>query len=416
MKVILCPVGSAGDVHPFVGLALAMKQRGHEVALVTCDYFQDLVEHAGLGFVPLGTKEEYLQLTEHPDLWNPLRAFSCLCRNAIAPMMRDQYRIIQERYTPGDTLVISSALGFGARMAQEKLGVSLATVHLQPAALWSDYASPRLPWMLTGPKVPTWLKRAQFRLGIRCLVDPSVRRITDEFRRELKLPPIHRTTDWWISPQLVLGLFPDWFAPLQPDWPKQVRLADFPLWDESPASPVEESVEAFLTAGPAPVVFTPGSAMRRGRSFFQAATAACERLQMRGILLTRFPENLPDRLPSTVRHFPYVPLGRLLSRCAAIAHHGGIGTTSQGLAAGVPQLVMPMAYDQLDNAERLKRLGVGDWLSPARFRGQRVAERLKRLLASSQTARRCTEVAAEMSSGAGIPAACDLLEQMCREG
>jgi len=51
-----------------------------------------------------------------------------------------------------------------------------------------------------------------------------------------------------------------------------------------------------------------------------------------------------------------------LPHCAAIVHHGGIGTTSQALAAGIPQLIRPMAFDQFDNANRIEKLGCGRWL------------------------------------------------------
>ena len=45
----------------------------------------------------------------------------------------------------------------------------------------------------------------------------------------------------------------------------------------------------------------------------------------------------------------------------------------EAMAAGIPQLIMPLAYDQPDNARRLKDLGVGDSLKPARFRGAQLS-------------------------------------------
>ena len=37
---------------------------------------------------------------------------------------------------------------------------------------------------------------------------------------EHSLPPVKGILDeWWLSPQLVLGLFPEWFAKPPPDWP-----------------------------------------------------------------------------------------------------------------------------------------------------------------------------------------------------
>src|SRR5262249_29005603 len=159
---------------------------------------------------------------------------------------------------------------------------------------------------------------------------------------ELGLAPVRDVFRGWLhSPQLVLGLFPKWFGSIQPDWPRHTELVGFPLYDERDATPLPAELDAFLAAGPPPVAFTPGSANLHGRPFFEAASAACTRLGRRGLLLTRHPEQLPERLPEGVRHVAYAPFGLLLPKVGALVHHGGIGTSAQGMAAGVPQLVMP---------------------------------------------------------------------------
>ena len=78
--------------------------------------------------------------------------------------------------------------------------------------------------------------------------------------------------------------------------------------------------------------------------------------------MTRYPEQLPNDLGDSARHEVYVPSHRSFPNCAAVVHHGGIGTCAQALAAGVPQLTMPLAFDQPDNATRLRRLGVARWV------------------------------------------------------
>ncbi|HLL88375.1 MAG TPA: nucleotide disphospho-sugar-binding domain-containing protein, partial [Tepidisphaeraceae bacterium] len=138
----------------------------------------------------------------------------------------------------------------------------------------------------------------------------------------------------------------------------------------------------------------------------------CRRLGRRGLLLTRFAEQVPTDLPPGVIHVPFAPFSQLLPRCAALVHHGGIGTTSQGLAAGVPQLVMPMSHDQPDNALRVMRLGVGDALAPRWFTGRRVAARLGALLGSADVRRRCADVVQKFGADDGIARACDLIESL----
>jgi rhamnosyltransferase subunit B len=83
-------------------------------------------------------------------------------------------------------------------------------------------------------------------------------------------------------------------------------------------------------------------------------------------------------------------------------HHGGIGTASQAMAAGVPQLIMALAHDQYDNAARIEKLGIGDWLTPTWFRGPRVAHRLERLLASAAVHSACRNVAERLARRDGL--------------
>jgi UDP:flavonoid glycosyltransferase YjiC (YdhE family) len=137
----------------------------------------------------------------------------------------------------------------------------------------------------------------------------------------------------------------------------------------------------------------------------------CQLLQRRGILLTRYREQLPASLPETVRCFGFVPMGQLLPHCAAMVHHGGIGTTAQGLAAGTPQLIMPMAFDQPDNAARAVRLGVARAIAPRAFRPRTAARRLAELLESPDSIRNCQLLAQRTTDPHRLDAAC---EAICR--
>src|SRR5262249_35856367 len=123
-----------------------------------------------------------------------------------------------------------------------------------------------------------------------------------------------------------------------------------------------------------------------------------------------FHEHLPRDLPLTVRHFDYVPFSQVLPRAAALVHHGGIGTTAQGLAAGIPQLIMPLAFDQPDNAARLGRRGGGRTLPPRSFRGPAVARLLEALLASPEVASRCKELARRVQESRPLEEVCRVVE------
>ncbi len=412
-RMILISIGSSGDVHPLLGIAGQLQQLGHEVIFITNPFFEPLVRQLGFAFRPLGTSEEFKTVTANPKVWHPVHGVKLLTRWAMLHTLEPIYQHLQQLYLPGETVVAAPVTALGARIAQEKLGLPLATIHLQPAVLRSVYESPSLPPMLLGRGIPKWFKRLQFLLADRLFADLLVAGETNHFRKGLELPPIHRLFHVWChSPQRVIGLFPSWYAPPQPDWPAETRLTGFPLWDEREGRQANPEIEAFLQGGSPPLIFTPGSAMQHGRDFFRVAVEASRQLKRRAILLTRYPEQIPEQLPEGVVYFDYIPFSQILPRAAALIHHGGIGSTAQALSAGIPQLIMAMAFDQPDNAARVERLNAGAGLRRHQFRTPRVAGLLEKLLASEPIAAACREIRGRFPTESALADTATLIEQL----
>ncbi|WP_175517526.1 glycosyltransferase [Planctomicrobium piriforme] len=405
MHFILSTFGSAGDVFPNVALALELRRRGHQLTLATNPYFAELIESYGLAFEPLGTVKNYHACISDPNLWNPGKSFAHMF-GFLKPVLKRQFDIHAER--SGENVVgISSCMGFGALMAQDAHQIPVITMHLQPAVIWSDIQPPGLPGMF-GPK---WLQRIQFRIGERFVIDPVVCPFLNAWRVELGLPPVKNIVRWWNSKYGILCLFPDWYCTPQTDWPQPVLQADFPLWNHQSDAALADELQTFLDAGDPPIVFTPGTANAHGREFFAAAVQTCQTLKRRGILLTKYVDQIPPSLPSSIAHFNYVPLDRLLPRSAAFVHHGGVGSTSQGLLAGIPQVLMPLAHDQFDNAQRIEKLNAGASLPATRFNARRLTDLLKPLLSSDEVATVCQGYASRLAARDGIALAADAIER-----
>lgn len=193
MHAILIPVGSCGDVHPFVGLGLALKKRGHRVTVATNSYFRELIERTGLAFVEISRAEDYLRLSDNPDIWHPRKAMPLLMKEGILPIERPVFDIIKRLHEPGQTVVAAGSLGFGARIAQEKLNVPTAMVHLQPIILWSVEEPPVFPGAAFVQRLPKPLVRGLYWFMNR-VCDGLIAPETNKFRAELALPP--RGTSW----------------------------------------------------------------------------------------------------------------------------------------------------------------------------------------------------------------------------
>lgn len=414
MRVLLVPVGSAGDVHPHVGLGVALRERGHDVSVVTNPYFASTVTAAGLRFVPCGTVDQYDWITRHRHLWHPVKGIKVIGR-MLRVGMPALYEILVEESRRGEVLLVGHGLAFAARLAHEELKLPLVTVHLQPASFHSIYDSPVMaPWLGSINELPLEVKRLLFR-AIDRVADRAFAPAVNDLRRAHGLEPIgHIMSRWCHSPQGAIGLFPRWLAPPQPDWPEKTEVTGFPLFDADSGAALAPELEQFLDAGSPPIVFVPGSANRQARRFFQAAAEACQKLGRRGLFLTRYAEHMPAPLPDGIGRFDYVPLGRILPRASALVHHGGIGTAAQGLANALPQLIMPMTFDQPDNAHRLERLGVAQTVWPRRFRGPEVADALDGLLSSGEVRSACVALAQRIASDQPLDRTCELIERHAR--
>ena len=95
-----------------------------------------------------------------------------------------------------------------------------------------------------------------------------------------------------------------------------------------------------------------------------------------------------------------------------MVHHGGIGTCAAGLAAGIPQVVVPRAFDQPDNAARLVRLGVGTTLSPKHYTPHALSHALGRLLGSADTRAACARCAGRKDWTANVQRVVSEIEQL----
>jgi rhamnosyltransferase subunit B len=340
---LLLPLGTAGDVLPFCALGRALAARGHDVRVAANPCFTQLIAEAGLAFEPLGDAEEYRRLVDSSLFMSGTFGFGHLMRWASAQLDRT-YQIAAAHRA---STVLAHPLALGARLAEQRHGVRTATVLLSPALLESAPFS--------------WL----------------MRRLGDSHR--------------W------LALFPEWFAPRTPRWPKNLIYSGFPLYDGDGPS---------LSAH-GEIVFTAGTGNLRARRFFRAAVEAAGILGRKALLLTRHREQLPP-LGHMARHLDYAPLGRLLPGAAALVHHGGIGTAAAGLAAGVPQLVTPFAHDQPDNAARLEALEVARRLG--RLRGRQMATALAELLDSQSVSEACRRNADRIATAQPFAAAVLSLE------
>ncbi|MGW8256975.1 MAG: glycosyltransferase [Thermoguttaceae bacterium] len=117
-------------------------------------------------------------------------------------------------------------------------------------------------------------------------------------------------------------------------------------------------------------------------------------------------------LPDGVRWYEFVPFNSLLPRVAAMVSHGGIGTIALGLASGIPQVLLPMSFNQPDDAARVARLDAGIVLKRGKYNARTMAQAIDRLLSSPKVTQCCRELATRVAAERSIERAADLLEDL----
>jgi UDP:flavonoid glycosyltransferase YjiC (YdhE family) len=236
-------------------------------------------------------------------------------------------------------------------------------------------------------------------------------------RAELGLPATNQllTLEGQYSPHGTLALFDPVLARPQPDWPAHTTLCGAALHEGVAADAVTTGeLQRFLDSGAPPIVFTLGSAaVHVARDYWGEVIAATQRLGRRALLLTGKP--IANALPPTIRAFDYLPYSLVFPHAAAVVHQAGIGTLSQALRAGRPQLLVPVGFDQPDNARRATGLGVGRSVPFERITTDRLARELGALLDDPAAAAAARAVAMPLRSLDGASVAAERIVALLQE-
>ncbi|HEX3703463.1 MAG TPA: glycosyltransferase [Vicinamibacterales bacterium] len=413
-RVVITCWGSYGDVYPYVGFAKVLNARGHHSVIAAPVFYRQAVEQEQIEFAAAGPEVDPTDRGVLARAMHPVKGPEAVVRDLVVPAMSQTYSDLQ-RASDGADLIVGHPLTFAAPMVAQIRGLRFVSTVLAPLGFFSVTDLPVLP---LAPKLVhlralgSWFGRAMVglsRRATRAWMEP-----VERFRAALGLPAGgHPLFEGQFSPAMTLALFSHVMAEPQPDWPPNVQVTGFVLYNGPGA--LDAALESFLAEGPAPIVFTLGtSAVGAAGRFYHESVETALRLGARAVLLTGgFPENVPPgpRRPE-ILFVDRAPHQWLFPRASVVVHQGGIGTTAQALRSGRPMLVVPHSHDQPDNAFRVTNLGVARTLYPGRYQAARVARELQRLLDGEAYRERAAAVAAAVNRERGADAAADALEQL----
>jgi UDP:flavonoid glycosyltransferase YjiC (YdhE family) len=419
-SIVLATFGSLGDLHPYLAIGIGLKQRGHLVTLAGCESYRNLVEVEGLNFHPL--RPDFGRIAASPQVidraFDPRTGGEFYVRQIVLPHVEQTHQDLLAACQGADLLLIHPTL-FTAPIVAEKLKLKWLSVELTPGTFFSAHDPPLQPalrWLHAlrplGPRPQRWIFQATKVLTKHWMrgVDEIRKREGAQYRSRCAL------FDDMFSPYGTLACFSPLFGVAQPDWPVPSLITGFPFYEPTLAGEsVSAELDAFLTAGEPPAVFTLGSsAVGSPGDFFEVSLAAAKQARCRTVFLMG-PRARGSAPASDDRFFftSYAAYSKLFPSARAVVHQGGIGTLACALRAGVPSLIVPWGLDQPDNAARAQRLGVARVLPRHRYTAARASVELRALLNSTECSENARRIGARVRSEDGVAVACEAIDHIC---
>jgi UDP:flavonoid glycosyltransferase YjiC (YdhE family) len=423
LRIVFSTIGTFGDTNPLIAIALELKRRGHLPVMAVPAVFKPKILPLGLEFHEVRPDIDPNNTILAEMIYDVKKGTERGLRDFLFPVLRQSYDDLLDAATKPERadLLVLGELNYAGPIVAEVTGIPWASFVLAPLSFFSAFDPPVLP------PYPRLARADKAVPGFGRVIRRVARFVTRkwpepiyELRRELGLPkgpnPIF---DAKHSPSLVLALFSRVLGVEQKDWPPNTKITGFCYYDSDGGNAaLPPQLEAFLDAGPAPVVFTLGSAaVLAAGKFYEFSARAAIKLGIRAVLLIgNDPRNrLRQVLPDSICVAEYAPYSGLFPRAAMVVHQGGVGTVAQCLRAGKPMLIMPYSHDQPDNARRMRRLKVARVIQRGNYTPNRVARKLAGMLAEPRFAQRAASVAKRLAAEDGVRAACDELEAFyCR--
>lgn len=357
MNITILTYGSRGDVQPFLPLSLGLMARGHSVTLAAPPRFQDLVEEHGIVFSPLAGDPEDLSRRFNESGFNFIKQVRDMMSHAVE-IGAEMLRKTKEACRDADLIIHTFAHAVGAHtLAREK---NIPDIHVQTFPMFAptgDYPNVTMPNLkvralnrlthVVSKKITWWTSSFGYE-QVRRRAGLLKRRLYFPFDDDPLRPPTPILCAW--SPSLLLP---------SSDWTSNVHVTGYYFFDLNASYQPPEELQNLLEAGEPPVCVSFGSMVNRNaEKIHRIVRESLTRSGQRGVILSGWGRvNQPSS--KNLLYLDAVSHDWLLPRCKMIIHHGGAGTTSAGLRAGIPNIVVPFTADQPFWGRRVHAVGAG---------------------------------------------------------
>jgi rhamnosyltransferase subunit B len=382
---LLVTKGTLGDIVPFLALGQTLRHAGWQVTLCTHAAYGELAAAVDVRFVPCDTSIEFDEFLADGALLESPAGIETFARKHVVGRIRSEVGVLRSLCSARPTVLLHRYMsGFAAPMVAELVGVPLVTVFTAVAQA---------------------LTRRLFQQICRVRLAAEI----NMARADVGLAPVVSWNDWLDGSDLHLACWPSWFGKIEPAL-STVEYLGFMTADAAESGPLPPTVCAALAGEPAPVLITGGTARwKLAQRFYHASAHGCALAGQKAILVTRYPDLVPNPLPAGIEYYDRLPFGTLMPHVAAVIHHGGTSVLVRAILAQIPQLAMPFGADRPDTASRLAELGVARCLLPPQWDSTTVAASLTSLLSDPCVRRACGELSRRVETSARLKELPELL-------
>jgi MGT family glycosyltransferase len=415
--VVFFPEGAYGPTNNCVGIGHALRRRGHRVVFVIEESFAGALEERGfeerlMRLQPASETEE-----EPGQFWKDfIRDTGPVFRKPtieqlegfIAPTWQalvdgskhvdERLREIFDEVCP-DVIVEDNVVGFPAVVTADCAWIRI--VSCNPLEL----PDPDLPPVFSGYSTGDRSGWDEFREEYR-RVHGDLHADFDEFAQERGCPPLPELEFIHRSPHLNLFLYPE-----EADYQRSRPLG--PMWERLDSCVRKEgSADFHVPRGDGALVYLSLGSL--GSADVELMQRLVDLLAAGGYraIVSKGPQHEQIELREGQEGAELVPQPALLPLVDAVITHGGNNTVTECLHFGKPMVVLPLFWDQYDNAQRMDELGLGIRLPTFEFEDAQLAEAIERLVADDALAGRLKAISTRLQADPGTERAADCVESV----
>ena len=412
MKTItLLTSGTRGDVIPYIALGKGLAEAGYNVRVAAPRGFANLVQHHHIPFASFDGNPTDL-LIEQGDSTpmtlgtNPIRSLQATRSflQKARPLYRRMLHTAAEACRGSDLIIHGLPTIWGAHIA-EGLGIPAVRANLQPLTPTREFPSALLPFRFSLFGIGNWFSH----WAVTQITWHSWRSEINHARHaDFELAPAH-----WLDPSLqadsaqplTLNAFSEIVVPRPRDWNEKQIITGY--WQlTSPEWTPPKELQRFIDSAKNPIAIGFGSPGTQG--YLPMLEEALNIANVQAVL------TLPAKWHSDVKSkniFPieYAPHDWLYPRVKVAIHHGGAGTTSASLHAGIPTIILPLAIDQFFWGERIQKLGAGLSIPQRKLNAQNLAQAITQALMDETMNARAKNISVALNKENGIQAAVSLM-------